>query len=122
LAAATALIDDPDKAVRWKVMGLWAMASREQLAAALSNLTASDPKSQYADELTWLLGREGADSGEIIAAANGSDDRRRKVAAAAAYRLATATNNLAPLRYATSVEDPEVVQFAGDMLKPISGS
>jgi len=122
LAVATALIDDPDKAVRWKAMGLWAMASREQLAAALSNLRATDPKSQYVNELTWLLGREGADSGEIIAALNGSDDRRRKVAAAAAYRVAKAANNPAPLRYATSVEDPEVVQFAGDMLKRLSAS
>jgi hypothetical protein len=122
LAAAAVLIDDSDKAVRWKAMGFWAMASREQLAAALSNLRGTDPKSQYIDELTWLLGREGADSGEIIAALNGSDDRRRRVAAAAAYRLATANNNPAPLRSATSVEYPDVAQFAGDMLKRLSAS
>jgi len=120
LAAAAALVDDPDKAVRWKAMGFWAMASREQLAAALSNLRATDPESQYIDELTWLLGQKGTDSGEIIAALNGSDDRRRKIAAAAAYRLAAANNNLAPLRYATSLEDPDAVQFARDMLKRLS--
>lgn len=122
VAAASALIDDPDEAVRWKAMGLWAMASREQLAAALSDLRGADPKSQYIDELTWMLGREGADSAEVIAALNGADARRRKVAAAAAYRLATANNNPAALHYATSVEDTDIAQFAADMLKRIATS
>jgi hypothetical protein len=122
VAAASALIDDPDSAVRWKAMGLWAMASREQLAAALSDLRAADPRSQYIDELTWMLGQEGADSAEVIAALNGADDRRRKVAVAAAYRLATARNNPAALRYATSVGDTDVLQFAADMLERLGTS
>ena len=41
LAAAASLVDDPEKAIRWKAMGFLAMASREQLAAALNSFRAS---------------------------------------------------------------------------------
>ena len=59
MAAASALIDDPDDAVQWKAMGLWAVASREQLAAALRHLGGADPGSQYIDELTWMCDGKG---------------------------------------------------------------
>lgn len=117
LAAAAALLDDAEKPVRWKAMGFLAMASREQLTAALNNFRTPALKSPYVGELAWLVSLEGADPGEIIAALGGPDGRRRKIAAAAAYRLAK--EDSAPLRYATSIEDPEIAQFAGDMLKRI---
>jgi hypothetical protein len=118
LATAAALLDDAEKAVRWKAMGFLAMASREQLMAALNHLRMTAPESPYAQEFAWLLGPEGTDPRKITGGLSGSDDRRRKIAAAAAYRIAKGDS--APLRYATSLEDPEIVQFAGDMLKRIS--
>lgn len=117
LAAAAALVDDAEKAVRWKAMGFLSMASCEQLRAALGQITATNPESPYVDELKWLLEEEGHPE-QIVAGLRNHDARRRRIAAAAASRIAK--QDSAPLRYATSVEDPEIVEFAGDMLKRIS--
>lgn len=118
LASAVGLVDDPEEAVRWKAMGFLAMASREQLQAALGNLTKTNPTSQYTRGLKWLIGVEETDPAEIIDALRSNDQLRRKIAAAAAYRLWN--RDSAPLHFATSIDDHEVVQFARDMLKRVS--
>jgi hypothetical protein len=115
LASAVALVDDAENAVRWKAMGFLSMASREQLQAAYAEFKQARPDSPYARELKWLLDSERSDAVPIIAALRGNDSRRRRFAAAAAFRMAKSDSE--PLRCAASVGDPEIAQFAGDMLK-----
>lgn len=119
LAAAAALVDDAEKAVRWKAMVFLALASREQLRAALDQISATNPESPYVDELIWLLDQDGHPE-HVVVGLQSRDARRRRVAAAAAFRIAKQDSE--PLRYATSVNDPEIVEFAGDMLQRISPS
>jgi hypothetical protein len=120
LASAIALVDDSESAVRWRAMGFLSMASREQLDAALIHVKATNIESPYLNELDWLLSPDGSDSAQIIGGLRDLDPRHRKFAAAAAFRIAK--NHSEPLRYGASIDDPEVAQFAGDMLKRISSS
>lgn len=118
IASTLALLDDAEEAVRWKAMVFLALASREQLRAAVDRLTAAEPKSPYLYELTWMLAPEGADPDQLTGAILGPSTRRRKFAAAAAVRIAKTDPE--PLRRAASADDPEISQFAGDMLERIS--
>jgi hypothetical protein len=120
LASAIPLVDDIEKGVRWQAMGFLSMTSREQLQAALAQLRAENANSPYICELGWLLGPEGGDPVQITAALQDPDSRRRKFGAAAAFRIAKTA--IEPLRYAASADDPEIAQFAGDMLKRISSA
>ena len=114
LASTVVLVDDPEEAVRWKVMGFLAMASREQLQAALTYSETSE--SAHAKELNWLLSPQGADPILIIEELHNNDARRRKFAVAAAYRVAE--QDRSPLNdAAASIDDLDVAQFARDMLK-----
>lgn len=119
LASATALVDDAEKAVRWKAMGFLSMATREQLRAALDQVATKSPDSPYTDELKWLLDHE-EHPGEIVAGLRDDHTRRRRVAAAAAARLAK--TDISPLINAISIEDPEIAEFAADALKRIRDS
>jgi hypothetical protein len=118
LASALRLVDDTEKGVRWQAMGFLSMISRERLEAALAELRAEGADSPYVCELDWLLGPEGGDPAQIIAGLKAPDSRRRKFAAAAAFRITRTSSE--PLRCAASADDPEVAQFAGDMLKRIA--
>jgi len=117
LASAVGLVDDAEQGVRWKAMNFLAMISREQLQAALAQLEADNPESPFADELRWMLGPNGSDSTQIATGLRGSDPRHRKFAAAASSRITKSDSQ--PLRDATASDDPEIAQFAGDMLKRI---
>jgi len=117
LASTVALVDDTERAVRWKAMTFLALASGEQLQAAAAQFGATNPDSPYLDELKCLLGPEGSTGTLIIGRLRGDDALRRKFAAAAAFRIAK--NDSEALRYAASVDDSEIAQFAGDMLKRI---
>lgn len=115
LAAAVTLLDDTESAVRWKAMVFVSLASRVQLEAALNHFARDAPPSSFVQGLTWLLGITGGDVGRIGAALRAPDARSRRLAAAASYRIATV--NAEPLRQAVTAVDPDVKQFAGDMLK-----
>ncbi|MGB7602353.1 MAG: hypothetical protein WBM24_18760 [Candidatus Sulfotelmatobacter sp.] len=117
IASAVALVDDAEEAVRWKAMVFLALASREQLQAGVNWLTTADPESPYLAELRWILAPEGADPDQIANTVRGISSRRRKFAAASAFRIAKTDPQ--PLERAESADDPEVAQFAGDMLKRI---
>jgi len=119
LAFAISLVGDSDEAVRWKAMGFLALAPRAQLEDALVGFATTGPGSPDLDELRWGLGPEGADPAKITDALEDPSSRRRKFAAAAAFRVAK--DNTEPLRRAASSTDTEIAQFAGDMLKRISG-
>ena len=118
VASTVTLLDDPEEAVRWKAMGFLARAPHDQLQAAVASLTHANPASPYLEDLKWILAVEGADADEITFALHGPSAVRRKVAAAAAVRVVR--NNSEPLRQAESSRDPEVAQFARDMLECIS--
>jgi hypothetical protein len=118
IADTVALVDDAEEAVRWKAMVFLALASREQLQAGIDRLTAADPESPYLAELRWILAPEGDDPDQIAGTVQGISSRRRKFAAAAAFRMAKTDPQ--PLQRAASADDPEIAQFAGDMLKRIS--
>jgi len=117
LAAAVALIDDAERAVRWKAMCFLAMASREQLQAALSELSTTNPESPYAYELKWLLDQERRPV-QVMAGLRSKYTRRRKTAAVAASRIAGKDSG--PLHEATSTGDAEIAEFARDMLERIA--
>ena len=118
LAAAVPLIGDPEEAVRWKAMGFLSAASDDQLQAAVASLTRASPESPYVTDLSWMLGAAGSNPEQITAALYDARANRRKFAVAAAVRIAR--KDPKPLRLAEGVSDPEIAQFAGDMLKRTS--
>lgn len=113
LATAVRLLDDSEKAVRWKAMGFLSRASTQQLSSALRWLLKEEPESTDLHGLQWLLGA-GNDAGAIEAMLVSSQPKMRKYAAAAAARLAA--NNQHPLSVASASHDTEVAEFAADRL------
>ena len=71
-------------------------------------------------ELRWILGPDATDLAKISLALQDSCLRHRRIATAAAVRIAR--TNVKPLRLASAIEDSEIAQFAGDMLKRVSSS
>lgn len=59
LSKVIRLIDDPEKAVRWKVMVFLSRASKDQLEAALGWFLKEEPVSTNVRGLQWLLGPAG---------------------------------------------------------------
>ncbi len=118
LASAVHLVDDTEKAVRWQTMGLLSMASREQLHSTLAHIKAANADSPYLRELEWLLGIEGRNPEQVVARLQDPDPRRRRFAAAAAFRIAESDPEA--LRRAADADDPEIAQFAGDMLRRLT--
>lgn len=115
LASAVTLVDDPERAVRWKALNFLAMISRDQLEAAFAQMAKYDPTSPHLSELRWMLGAKGSDSKEILAGLHQDDARHRRFAAAAAARLIK--SDPVAILSAAALDDPEIAQFAGDMLK-----
>jgi hypothetical protein len=112
IAQVVQLIADPEKAVRWKVMGFLARASSDQLESALAYLDKEEPRSRHAFGLRWLLSAGGRDVETIESELRSPDARMRKYAAVAAVRMST--KNRRPLLLAVSSDDPEVAEFATD--------
>lgn len=117
IAAAVTLSGDPEEAIRWKAMEFLALASRDQLQAALDTLALATPTSPYGEALAWILAPVGTDPDEVAVALLAPSALRRRFAAAAASRIAS--NHPEPLRQARSNSDPDVSQFARDMLERI---
>lgn len=111
LAAAVALIEDPDSAVRWKAAGFLSRVSPEQLLAASSRIPAGD---RLRSSIAWLAdvapSPEEADLERIREGLAAADRRDRLVSAAAAARVAGASPET--LELARDSPDPEVADFA----------
>lgn len=106
---AVKLIEDPEDAVRWKVLGLLARGSREQLSAAIPAI--EEPG--IATRLSWLLSREAGLEG-VVAKLEG-DHLDRMFAAAAAVRLDRGRRQA--LQRAAGSADEEVRTFAQEELQ-----
>jgi hypothetical protein len=117
LASAITLLEDVEEAVRWKAMTFVALSSRDKIAAALDELSATTPASPFAAELKWLLSDQGTDPGQIEVGLRSTIALHRKIAAAAAARIAKLHPQ--PLRCAVDSGDPEVAQFAKDIIRRV---
>lgn len=114
LSEVVRLIDDPEKAVRWKTMVVLSRASGPQLEAALTYLTQREPESENLVGLRWLLGVTAKDAEAVETMLRNTDPQMRKYAAVAAARIAS--ENRRPLISATSMADSEVAEFAADYI------
>ena len=112
LSLAVRLIDDPEKAVRWKTMVFLSRASERQLDAALAWFSKTEPGSPIGSGLRWLLDTE-RDNEAVEAMLHHSHPRMRKFAAVAASRMAV--HNQHPLLIAASSSDSEIAEFAADI-------
>jgi hypothetical protein len=112
LANTVRLIDDPEKAVRWKVMVFLSRASKNQLEAALAWLQRQAPESPNVGGLQWLVGPAGGDVESIESMLRNPEPLLRKYAAVAAARMAKHDRH--PLAIAASSGDSEVAEFAAD--------
>lgn len=114
-ASVVQLLDDPEIAVRWKVLDIMSRVSRQQLDAALAYLAAREPQSLNVSRLQWLLGPEASKPEEVIAALQSHDRLVRKYAVIAAARMRG--QGTAPLIYASTIGDPEIKDFASSWLR-----
>ena len=113
IAQVVRLINDPEKAVRWKATVFLSSASRDQLESPLAFFDTEEPGSPNALGLRWLLSAAGRDVETVDDELRSLDARMRKYAAAA---VRVSVENRHPLLLAPSSDDSEVAQFAGDML------
>lgn len=112
LSRVVRMIDDREKAVRWKTMIFLTRASTLQLEAALEWLMIEESESRIVLGLQWLLGSRACDVEAVEAMLQDSESLMRKYAAAAAGRMAAKTRQ--PLISAASSTDSEVAEFAAD--------
>jgi hypothetical protein len=110
LASVVILIEDPESRVRWKVMDFLSRATKEQLAAALSYIGATNPRSKNIRGLRLLLGSNAENPKEATAALRDQDDVMRKYGVVLARRVAEISRD--PLLYAASIDDLDVKDFA----------
>jgi hypothetical protein len=115
IAAVVWMIDDPDEAIRWKVMEFLTRASSDQLRAALEYFETKDPQSLHVVGLRWLTSGGGRELAQIASWLCSEVPLRRRYAAVAAAR--TTSDGGEPLLLAASIDDDDVSQFADSMLK-----
>src|SRR5438128_9103154 len=88
LASVIPLVDDTEGGVRWKAMDFLCRASEEQLEAALSFLSETEPGSTHLRGLRWLLSERGHDADEVMQFLQSRDALVRKYGVVAAVRMA----------------------------------
>jgi len=110
LGSTIKLLNDPEQAVRWKVMQFLSRATKDQLQSGLSYLEIMEPQSRTVAGLRWLLSSSSTNPDVVMAALQAQDDLMRKYGAVAAVRISTTKSE--PLRYAASLADPDVKDFA----------
>jgi len=115
VASVIPLLDETEAAVRWKAMGFLSRASREQLQGALDYLNTTEPDSMHIHGLQWLLSQGANNPEEIMPFIQSQDSILRKYGVVAAVQ--TSQHNSKPLFYAASMGDPDIKQFARDMMK-----
>jgi hypothetical protein len=108
IAKTVTLIDDPDAAVRWKVMMFLSHASIPQLLSSIPYLALG----LLTGSITWLASssQTGADHQDILTRLDSSDRHTRVFATAAATRIAR--EDRTALEYAATSKDPEIKSFA----------
>ena len=111
------LMDDPEKAVRWKTMVFLSRASKDQLEAALAGFLTYHRESPNAHGLSWLLSPTASDPEAVEAMLKNDESLMRKYGAVASVRLAA--ENQDPLLTAASSSDSEVAEFSADWLDGI---
>ena len=114
VAGVISLLDDPEKAVRWKTMMFLYRSSKDQLESALAWLSRNEPESAYLAGLRWLLSDSAQDAAEVEKMLEHPVDEMRKYGVVAAARMAT--SNKHPLTVAASSGEPDIVEFATDSL------
>jgi hypothetical protein len=119
LASVIGLLSDPEAGVRWKVMDFLSRATPEQLAAAHSFFEVTEPNSGNARGLAWLIGVRATDPQEIRIALQSPEEEFRKYAVVAARRMGRVNPEL--LRYASSLNDPDVKNFADSSIALLDG-
>jgi hypothetical protein len=114
IASAIPLTEDEDAAVRWKALRFLSAASPEQLLAAQSQMASTGIQLRHASALAWILSEEARTPAKVVAQLRNPDALLRKYGAVAAARMLRINRN--PLADAAGSSDPEVKQFALDML------
>jgi hypothetical protein len=118
LASVIALMDDPEPAVRWKAMDFLSRASGQQLQAALSHLKVKYPGPSLIRGLQWLLSSDAVNPKAVAAALQSQDPYSRKYGVVAASRMSE--RNTEPLFYASTLDDPDVKDFATSTIRRIT--
>ena len=114
LAAAIALLDDPEAGVRWKVLDVLSRLSTEQIEAA-SRCTQRDVLSSvHQDGLRWLLSGDALIPDKIKILLASSEGASRKYGVVAAARLRE--RNEEALVYASTIDDHDIQNFASGIL------
>lgn len=111
LLKAVSLIEDPDQAVRWKVLRFLSQATPEQLAAAASR----GGSTSLARRIYLLSKLSAADAADVTKDLLSPDRTTRLTAAVAARRLAVADGSL--LSQAQRSQDEDVRGFAEDEIR-----
>lgn len=120
VARVIALLDDPEKAVRWKAMGFVRRAAKDQLEAALDWFSANEPESPQVSGLRWFLSDTAQDAAAVEKMIQHPVTEMRKYGAVAAAKIASRDRH--PLTVAASSEDEDIVDFASDSLEALSVS
>ncbi|MFI9557200.1 hypothetical protein [Nonomuraea endophytica] len=116
IAQVIAQSQDPESAIRWKVLEFLTESSVEQLEAGASCL----PPGQLRDLTEWLVLQEDEepDTSGIITRLAASDPVTRLFAAAAATSLSD-PDDMSLLEHAARAEDEEIRSFAGERLSEL---
>jgi hypothetical protein len=115
LASAVGLMNDNEAAVRWKVMEFLSLASPGQLKAALAYLEDMVPESPHISGLQWLLSPGASNPNGVESTLQSMDSLTRKYGVVGAARMSKVSQE--PLRYASSVDDPDVKNFADSSIR-----
>ncbi|MFI6538112.1 hypothetical protein ACIBHY_37070 [Nonomuraea sp. NPDC050547] len=116
IAQVIALSQDPESAIRWKVLEFLTESSVEQLEAGASCLSPG----RFRDLTEWLVLQEDEepDVSGIITRLAAGDPVTRLFAAAAATSL-SGPDDMSLLEHAAGAEDEEIRSFAGERLSEL---
>jgi hypothetical protein len=114
IARGLAMIGDPEPGIRRKVLDLLSRLSTGQLEAALKCSDENASASDKANGLRWLLSEDAFLGDRIMHALKTSNGNVRKYAAVAAARFIE--HDREPLRFAATVDDPDIVKFSSRLL------
>jgi hypothetical protein len=115
IAGVVSMLDDPDSAIRWKVMEFLSLVSLEQLRAGLEHFEMTKPDSPHIHGLRLLASDEGRNLERLASLVRSDNPMHRKYGVVAAARLGTTRNE--PLVFASFIDDDDVKEFARSVLQ-----